>query len=539
MAYPVDPDKQKLAQQIQRDIQSEVPIDPELMEYAESIMPSLKPQKVLPDNYNSLAQKEALSQQNSQLPSNYNELAQDEANQQNPLPSNYNELAQKEADEQDKFSEPMRLEKTPEEIKAYKEKMRRFYPYDESFQEKEYEIPDTLKRPEQNTLTPEMRDYAYDIFPALEEIVPRRVNTTKEFEGKTADGLLKKEEAPKQKSPSTIKTPINEITKIVEKRKPSGAEEPSIDDMIKNIRSEQDRVALSKQSAKLRDAIMGAGIGQLKQTDVSRYEELAKRAERPLTDMLLKTELKDKQAKNDPNSNISKLMRKSLEKLDVDMTGFEGVSAAQLEKLYPNLVNGITAKINAEARRDIAQLGREDRAILRQQKEDLKKAAAAKLSDKQLTPLVDVDSIIANLDNVISTANEKFVGPLDARIPDTLTSGENAAFRSSVGRMVDAYRKAITGAGASAMELQKLESRLPQTTDTLEQFKAKALSFRKELIRNRTTYLKTLKKQGKDVSEWETSVEAEEELTPEERLKVIEEQISKNNKRLEELRSKR
>jgi hypothetical protein len=444
MAYPVDPDKQKLAQQIQRDIQSGVPIDPELMEYAESIMPSLRPQKVLPDNYNSLAQKEALSQQNSQLPSNYNELAQDEANQQNPLPSNYNELAQEEAAEQDKFSEPMRLEKTPEEIKAYKEKMRKFYPYDKSFQEEEYEIPDTLKRPEQNTLTPEMRDYAYDIFPALEEIVPRRVNTTKEFEGKTADGLLKKEEAPKQKSPSTIKTPINEITKIVEKRKPSGAEEPSIDDMIKNIRSEQDRIALSKQSAKLRDAIMGAGIGQIKQTDVSRYEELAKRAERPLTDMLLKDELKDKQAKNDPNSNISMLTRNFLKERGVNMAGLENISYSQIEKLLPTFMNIINTEIAAKAKKEEAAVNRSIKEQLAEEKQynrtrDIVNSKASKLLDNKNSPLSSYNQAkqaSSIIDSAIESWDEQ---DLDAKIKNSVSfmqyakiaQGDDSVVRSS------------------------------------------------------------------------------------------------------------
>ena len=408
-------------------------------------------------------------------------------------------------------------------------------------------------------ISPELKEYAYNIFPSLNELTSK-YNTEIPFSPRSNIEIpFAPKEMPsteiKSRQPASIaERPQEEISRI-ENQKPIQQEpkkattpiapiqteqqQSDIDKLIKQSEEEQDRAGLWKQSAKLRDAIMGAGLGRIKQTDVSMYEDLEKKAKRPIQSLLLKQELEDKQARRDPNSNISKLMRKSIEDLGTSMQGFENISADQLEKLYPNLVSGIMAKINAETRRDIASMSREDRATLRREKEDLKKAAAAKLSDKQLTPLVDVDSIIGNLDNVMSMANEKFVGPLDARIPDVMTSGENAAFRSSVGRMVDSYRKAITGAGASAMELQKLEGRLPQPTDTLEQFKAKALSFRKELVRNRNTYLRTLKKQGKDVSEWETSVESEQSITPEERLKILEDQLSKNSNRLEELKKKK
>jgi len=309
----------------------------------------------------------------------------------------------------------------------------------------------------------------------------------------------------------------------------------NIQELLKKAREEEDQASTAKDFAKLRDAIIGVGAGRVIAGDTETYDERKKKAMRPIEDMVLAQELESKQAKNDPNSQISKLMRKSLEGMGIGMKGLEKVSYAQLEKLYPSLVSSLYNKIALDTKNQIAKDKLEQTKLLKEQENDKKKKEAAKISDKQLTPISDVDSVIANLDNVISQANEKFVGPADARIPDIMTSGQEAAFRSAVGRMVDAYRKAITGAGASAMELQKLESRLPDTKDTLEQFKAKALEFRKELVRNRTTYVKTLKKQGKDVSEFEQSVEQEEVASPEERLKKYEEMI----KRATELQSKR
>jgi lysozyme family protein len=320
-----------------------------------------------------------------------------------------------------------------------------------------------------------------------------------------------------------------------EERMSREPEPKNIEELLKKAREEEDRASNAKQFAELRDAIIGVGAGRVIASDTASYDERKKKAMRPIEDMFLKDELESKQSRNDPNSQISKLMRKSLEQMGISMSGFDKVSYSQLEKLYPSLVSSLYNKIALDTKNQLAKDKLEATKLLKQQEIDKKKKEAAKISDKQLTPISDVDSIIANLDNVISQAKSKFVGPLDARIPDVMTSGEEAAFRSAVGRMTDSYRKAITGAGASAMELQKLESRLPDAKDTIEQFKAKALEFRKELVRNRTTYLTTLRKQGKDVSEFEQEVSEEEQLTPEERLKKYEDMI----KRATELQSRR
>jgi lysozyme family protein len=318
---------------------------------------------------------------------------------------------------------------------------------------------------------------------------------------------------------------VNLETKMSEEK----SESPNIAELIKKARQEQDEASTASQFAKLRDAIIGVGAGRVIKTDTSAYDERQLKALRPIEDLTLKQQLESNQAKNDPNSSISKLIRRSLAEMDIDMTGMDKISYAQLEKLYPSLVTSLYNKISLDTKKEIAKEKNLNAQLLKQQEIDKKKKEAAKISDKQLTPISDVDSVIANLDNVISIAKEKFVGPVDARIPDIMTSGEEAAFRSAVGRMVDAYRKAITGAGASAMELQKLESRLPDPKDTIAQFKGKAFEFRKELVRNRTTYVNTLKKQGKDVSEFEQAADQQQTLSPEERLKKYEEMIKRVN----------
>lgn len=277
-----------------------------------------------------------------------------------------------------------------------------------------------------------------------------------------------------------------------------------IKDLISKTQNEEEKAVLLKQVAKFRDAIMGAGSGKIIKTDVAPYEELEKKAQKPLKSYLLEKELKDKKAKNDPNSSLSKLLRKSLSNMGMDMSGFETVPYSQLEKLYPKLVSSIYYKMMADAKKQDAATTREYKEMLRQSKEEQKKADAAKISDRQLIPINDADTAIANLNEVVRLAEGKYVGPLDARIPDVFIGGEEAAFRSISGRMTDAYRKLITGAGASAFELAKLEANLPKPTDTIEQFKAKAKVFGEELNRGKQIYLKNLKRQGKNISEFET-----------------------------------
>jgi hypothetical protein len=496
MAYPVDPDKQKLAQQIQRDIQSGVPIDPELREYAESIMPSLRPQKVLPDNYNSLAQKEALSQQSSQLPNNYNELAQDEANQQNPLPSNYNQLAQEEADEQDtkeaevkslsNFSlrdraikslqaknyaskgnlpplnllerEMLRLSEEDDlKQKRLQEKQKRSQEESDATFDKNLEIQLQKKRLGlSEEMDPELREHAKIIFPSLNEMFPKNENEGVQIPFAPKESMkeeVSQDEAVPQQQPktkSTSQASKKELTtEAIKKessiqRQPTAKQEQSIDDLIKGIREEQDRVSLSKQSAKLRDAIMGAGIGQIKQTDVNRYEELAKRAERPLTDMLLKDELKDKQAKNDPNSNISMLTRNFLKERGVNMAGLENISYSQIEKLLPTFMNIINTEIAAKAKKEEAAVNRSIKEQLAEEKQynrtrDIVNSKASKLLDNKNSPLSSYNQAkqaSSIIDSAIESWDEQ---DLDAKIKNSVSfmqyakiaQGDDSVVRSS------------------------------------------------------------------------------------------------------------
>lgn len=132
-----------------------------------------------------------------------------------------------------------------------------------------------------------------------------------------------------------------------------------------------------------------------------------------------------------------------------------------------------------------------------------KQADKARLSDKQIEAFTDLDRAESDLNNIISSMRKDDVGPISGRIPDLLSPDRKVAFRSAIGKYKDAYRQAITGAGASTFEIEQLAKRLPGDTDTPANFLAKAKEAKKELVRRRETLAQNLAKGGKDVSNFE------------------------------------
>jgi hypothetical protein len=304
-------------------------------------------------------------------------------------------------------------------------------------------------------MDPELREHAKIIFPSLNEMFPKNENEGVQIPFAPKESMkeeVSQDEAVPQQQPKTKSTSQaskkESTTEAIKKessiqRQPTAKQEQSIDDLIKGIREEQDRVSLSKQSAKLRDAIMGAGIGQIKQTDVSRYEELAKRAERPLTDMLLKTELKDKQAKNDPNSNISMLTRNFLKERGVNMAGLENISYSQIEKLFPTFMNTINTEIAAKAKKEENAINRSIKEQAAEEKaynktRDIVNSKTAKLFEttSPLSPYNQAKQASSIIDAAIQSWDDQ---DLDSKIKNSvafmqyakIAQGDDSVVRSS------------------------------------------------------------------------------------------------------------
>ena len=116
---------------------------------------------------------------------------------------------------------------------------------------------------------------------------------------------------------------------------------------------------------------------------------------------------------------------------------------------------------------------------------------------QELRVIRDFEEADFVLNDALNSAKDKWVGPIDGRVPDALAEPDEVAFRAKVQRFSDAYRKAITGAGASQQEVEMLMSRLPQPTDTFVNFKAKANQFLKEGRDKKKLWIQALERGGK------------------------------------------
>jgi hypothetical protein len=319
--------------------------------------------------------------------------------------------------------------KTPEEIEAQKKLFSERYPEPTSFNVDPTQpardflrklisatptpIGESLKEePKQEfEMSPEIKKYGYDLFgikdlagdveqqipfaPVEEQPVEMPMEQTESSLDRSLASMeqviapqaipkMPKESAPQMQQPTPEVSPeVSQMEKL------SPPKELTEDDLLRQSQEEEDRALLWRQTAKLRDAIMGAGSGTIIKTDESLYDELQKRAQRPLKNLLLSQELKNKKEKNDPNSEISKLAKKALTDLGMNLSEFKNVSYAQLEKLYPSLTNAISTKIAAQARKEEAQVRKDEISLRKLEKAEAKLEKLDEKSKKEASDHID------------------------------------------------------------------------------------------------------------------------------------------------------
>lgn len=216
---------------------------------------------------------------------------------------------------------------------------------------------------------------------------------------------------------------------------------------------------------------------------------------------------------DDPNSEESRTMQALAAKM---MPGrdFSKMTATKLKASMPTLEKMYTVEQSRLAREDAARSSadlrnqtRQDRLDLKERERQDKLDREARLSEKQVEGITDFDDSLNKAQMAVTMLgdNDNWTGPIDSKIPDMLVGSNQVGFRSAVGRMADAYRKLITGAGASNAELARLESRMPSLSDTPADFKAKAQSFMEEIKKAKATHLDNYKKSGKNTKEFESS----------------------------------
>ena len=292
--------------------------------------------------------------------------------------------------------------------------------------------------------------------------------------------------------------------------------------------------ALLKADMQAGAAIAGPGA----KADYSLADSLAASADKPVSNVkgLMETDVSSKKLKQiqdemndedkmrDPNSEISKFYR---EQYGSFLPGINSSTTAfAMNKAAPGLIQLHNTREAAKSRESVAKENAMYRAYA-DKKDDLdrkerqteksneKLREFQKLNPKQGDVLTNLDNAEAELKNVIDMlgSESSWVGPLDEMVPKTFIGDKQAAFRSATGKIEDVYRHAVTGAGAGKAELSTLRERVPNIGDSLSQFKSKATEALADIQRKREIQLNNLKKQGKDISAFETNMVQSPELT--------------------------
>lgn len=238
---------------------------------------------------------------------------------------------------------------------------------------------------EQFEMSPDTKKYGYDLF-GIKDIAG---DTEQEIPFAPKEDTAAPEESPEAKIqtteeikpsgiPAAFTSKGRQPSSIVPPEIEEEAPEPSQDNakLVEDMQRNQQNAKLAESMARTRDAIIGAGAGRRFETDYGMYKDLQEEAASPIQKIKIIQELDNAQAKNDPNSQLSKLIRKSLSELGVSMEGMDKISYAQIEKLYPSVANAMMTKLAAEARREEAILTRQIKAEGRADKEEARKEAS-------------------------------------------------------------------------------------------------------------------------------------------------------------------
>lgn len=227
---------------------------------------------------------------------------------------------------------------------------------------------------------------------------------------------------------------------------------------------------------------------------------------------------------SDPKSSESLMAQDLAISMGLNPAQAQGLTAAKFKDFSPALQKKYEVAQRALDRKETNDQRLADRRESRESRfaqQDLvrqeRKERDAKPSDKQIESFTDLDNAKSDLTNIVGElgSHTNWTGPVDGRIPNILVSQDQNAWRSAVGKYKDAYRKAVTGAGASNAEIARLESRLPAETDTYETFLAKAKEAQKELDRKKEILASNLQKGGKNVTNFVESKTAQTQNVPE------------------------
>jgi hypothetical protein len=431
--------------------------------------------------------------------------------------------------------------KTPEEL----EKER---------QQQEYQLPADLK------------DYAYNIFPSLQNIVPKRqqmfddveVESTKQSQAPTSATSPSIDQSVEQMQPQE---PV--MAPVVAKAEQEASEQDEMEKAVDRAQEARDRSALFKQMASVRDATIGVGLGNKFETDKTIYDEMSKEADRPLKNLLAKKEIRQAKEKDDPSSQLSQLTRNSLAELGLNMQGMDKVSYSQLEKLYPSLTQALYVKLKADTDKLQAQASRDSKSEMKELRQDEKNKAnyyktqsgidrmvgqiqkgkpyigyeQAKQAKALLAEAASSTDIQKKVQNAAGFMNYAKVAQGDDSV---VRSEDMKVLAGSLGytspsEMLSKIAARAEGSPFSGAELQMMS----KVVDTIISVKKKALQQLVSPLRKRAEANDYDLSESIDPSLLEEIETTNQELSPADKLKQLDDKLKANQAKIEELRSRK
>ena len=140
---------------------------------------------------------------------------------------------------------------------------------------------------------------------------------------------------------------------------------------------------------------------------------------------------------------------------------------------------------------------------------------AKMLSDKQVQSITDLDNAIEAASNIARDKGEIDTGPISSmqnRLAQMvgIDDPQKTTFKARVGDQLAGYIKSISGATVTDRERTALLGNIPKMDDNDESFTSKLQKLQSDLQRIRNRTVSNIGRQGKDVSEFQTSAPATE-----------------------------
>lgn len=226
-------------------------------------------------------------------------------------------------------------------------------------------------------------------------------------------------------------------------------------------------------------------------------------------------DLQEKRSMYDPNSRLVNIAKKTIKAFDKkglitdeDMDNMNYSKLTEVANLLKQNRNDELAAAlgwaNLAEKKESNKANRE----LKEEAAAQRKEEKARLSDKQITDITNLDNALDQMGIIESEKKDINTGPIAGRsnsiakffgIDDSKVSG----FRSSVGSQLADYIKSISGAAVSDNERKFLLDNMPNMNDSDETFLTKLNIVKARLRQNRDNFVNNIKRQGKNTSSFD------------------------------------